>query len=229
MPVEINAYSNYAAETTSNSKSTSKKESATNETKQYSNASEYAKYLSEKYAYFGKTASVYGVPTTITVSNAYLQKCANDPEEAKVLERNLAAVPECTKQGEARLKLAPGSPVTTYRNVVIDENGHISSTSGCTNDPDGKIARENAEKKAKEQKEKAEKLEKKRAEKKEQEERLAELRAKRKAEQEALQSHEVSVVGNDMQSVIEKTVEAVSHTTNSTATESGTAMFDIKV
>ena len=215
MSMEIsNTYGNYGA--AANSK-TIQKESAANETKQYSNANEYAKYLSEKYAYFRKTASVYGVPTTITVSSAYLQKCADDPKEAEILERNLAAVPECTKQGEARLKMAPGSPVTTYRNVFIDENGRISSVSGCTNDPDGKIARENAEKKAQEMKEKEEKLADKRAEKKKQEEWLAEKIAEKKAE------HTIMVDGDDIWSMTEKIAAAVSHTA-----VSAKASLDIK-
>ena len=226
MSIGINSYNNYATETANTGKSTSK-ESAASESKQYGNASEYAKYLSGKYAYFGKTASVYGVPTTVTVSKVYLQKCANDPEEAKVLERNLSSVPECTRQGEARLKAAPGSPVTIYRNVVIDENGHISSVSGCTNDPDGKIARENALKQAQKKKDREKRLAEKRAEKKDREEKLEELRAKRKAERESMQTREVTVIGNDMRDMTEKMIKAISNSNNSAL--SGTIGIDIEV
>lgn len=31
-----------------------------------------------------------GIPTTISVSSAFLKKCMNDPEKAKYLEENLA-------------------------------------------------------------------------------------------------------------------------------------------
>ena len=60
----------------------------------------------------------------------------------------------------------PGSPTMTYCNISFDENGNITMMSGCTNDPDGKIAKENAEKKAEEAKEAKDKEEEIRAEKK---------------------------------------------------------------
>ncbi len=227
MSMEINnAYSSYAAETTSSSKSTSK-ESDTSGTKQYSNVSEYSKYLSEKYDYFNKQSSVYGVPTTVNVSEEFLQKCVDDPEKAEWLERNMKSFAESTKWANNYLKSLPGSPVRVFQSVTIDENGNMSMTSRSTNDPDGRIARENAEKKAREKKEKEEKLAEKRSEKKEQEERLAEMRAKRKEEGEALQSHEVTVVGNDIRNLTEKMVEAISHSNNTAV--SGTVGVDIKV
>ena len=43
------------------------------------------------------TTSMQGVPTTVSVSSAFLQKCMNDPEKAKYLEENLAAIPDCAK------------------------------------------------------------------------------------------------------------------------------------
>lgn len=53
MSMEINsAYSSYAA----TASSAPKNDSAASESKQYNNADEYAKYLSEKYDYFGKQA-----------------------------------------------------------------------------------------------------------------------------------------------------------------------------
>ncbi len=96
-----------------------------------------------------------------------------------------------------------------------------------TSDPDGKIARENAERKAKEQKENEEKLKKKRAEKKEQEERLAEMRAERKAESEALQPHEIIVVGNDVQELTGKMVEAMANPNSAAVSEA--AGLDLKI
>lgn len=38
-----------------------------------------------------------GVPTTVLVSSAFLKQCMNDPEKAKYLEENLAALPKCAK------------------------------------------------------------------------------------------------------------------------------------
>lgn len=35
------------------------------------------------------TISMQGVPTTVSVSSAFLKKCMNDPERAKYLEENL--------------------------------------------------------------------------------------------------------------------------------------------
>ena len=140
----------------------------------YSNVNDYSKYLQGKYSYMntGKI-SMQGVPTTVSVSSAFLQKCMNDPEKAKYLEENLAAIPDCVKSLNNYVKMAPGSPVVTYATYKIDENGNISIMSGGTNDPDGKIAKENAERKAQEKKAAEEKAAKKRAEKKAAEEKAA--------------------------------------------------------
>lgn len=195
----------------------------------YSNVKDYSQYLQEKYAYMNTgTTSMQGVPTTVSVSSAFLKKCMNDPEKAKYLEENLAAIPDCVKSLTNYTKMMPGSPVVTYAAYQIDGNGNISMMSGCTNDPDGRIARENAERKAKEQKEKQERLEKKRAEQKEQEKRLAQMRAERKAESEALQSREVTVVGNDVRDMTEKSIQAVSNPNTPHISVSGTVGVDIK-
>ena len=190
----------------------------------YSNVNDYSKYLQSKYSYMNTgTTSMQGVPTTVSVSGAFLKKCMNDPEKAAYLEENLAAIPDCVKSLNNYTKMMPGSPVVTYAAYYIDENGNISGMSGCTNDPDGKIARENAERKAKEQKAKEEKLEKKRAEKKEQEERLAKMRA----ENEALQSHEITVAGNNVWGLTEKLAAAMANPNNTAVSE--TSGFDIQV
>lgn len=99
-----------------------------------------------------------GVPTTVSVSPTFIEKCAQDPEKAAYLEENLAAIPNSVKSLCSSVQQAPGSPVVTYATYQIDDNGNITMMSGSTNDPDGKIARENAEKKAKEQQEAKKKL-----------------------------------------------------------------------
>ena len=99
------------------------------------------------------TTSMQGVPTTVSVSSAFLQKCMNDPEKAKYLEENLAAIPDCAKS-------AVNGCLGTLTNLSykVDENGNISVAISGTNDPDGKIAKENAERKVKENREKEEKV-----------------------------------------------------------------------
>ena len=146
----------------------------------FKNTNDYSKYLQEKYSYMntGKI-SMQGVPVTVSVSGAFLKKCMDNPEKAAYLEENLAAIPDCMKRSVEYTKTMPGNPVMTYCNVSFDENGNITMTSGCTNDPDGKIARENAQHKLEEKKEAEEKLAKKRAEKTEAEEKLAEKRAEK--------------------------------------------------
>lgn len=178
----------------------------------YSNVNDYSKYLQGKYSYMntGKI-SMQGVPTTVSVSSAFLQKCMNDPEKAKYLEENLAAIPDCVKSLNNYVKMAPGSPVVTYATYKIDENGNISIMSGGTNDPDGKIAKENAERKAQEKKAAEEKAAKKHAEKKAAEEKAAEERAeKRAAEEVRIESGEytISATGTDVKAVTQSVVSA---------------------
>ena len=46
----------------------------------YSNVNDYSKYLQGKYSYMNSgTTSMQGVPTTVSVSGAFLKKCMNDP------------------------------------------------------------------------------------------------------------------------------------------------------
>ena len=139
----------------------------------YSNVNDYSKYLEGKYHYMNTgTTSMQGVPTTVSVSSAFLQKCMNDPEKAKYLEENLAAIPDCAKS-------AVNGCLGTLTNLSykVDENGNISVAISGTNDPDGKIAKENAERKAKENREKEEKVKEKRDAKKAEEEKAAKKRA----------------------------------------------------
>ena len=188
----------------------------------YSNVNDYSKYLQGKYSYMNSgTTSMQGVPTTVSVSSAFLKKCMDDPEKAKYLEENLAAIPDSVKSLCNSVKMAPGSPVVTYATYKIDDNGNISMMSGSTNDPDGKIAKENAEKKAKEKKEQEEKAAKRREEKKAEEEKAAERRAERKDRMEG--TFTVSATGTDVKSVTQNIVAAVSGTSSPTG-----GSFDIK-
>ncbi len=188
----------------------------------YSNVNDYSKYLQGKYSYMNSgTTSMQGVPTTVSVSGAFLKKCMNDPEKAKYLEENLAAIPDSVKSLCNSVKMAPGSPVVTYATYKIDDNGNISMMSGSTNDPDGKIAKENAERKAKEKKAAEEKAAERRKEKKAEEEKAAERRAERKERLEG--TFTVSATGTDIKSVTQNIIVAASGTSSSTGSS-----FDIK-
>ena len=166
----------------------------------FKNTNNYSKYLQEKYSYMNSgTASMQGVPVIVSVSGAFLKKCMDNPEKAAYLEENLAAIPECIKRSVAYTKTMPGNPVMTYCNVSFDENGNITMTSGCTNDPDGKIARENAQRKAEEKKVTEEKAAKKQAEKKEAEEKLVEKRAEKASEKS--DKFEISFTGSSVESI----------------------------
>ena len=192
----------------------------------YSNVNDYSKYLQGKYSYMNSgTTSMQGVPTTVSVSGAFLKKCMNDPEKAKYLEENLAAIPDSVKSLCNSVKMAPGSPVVTYATYKIDDNGNISMMSGSTNDPDGKIARENAERRAKEKKAAEEKAAERRKEKKAEEEKAAERRAERKEQMDKLTegTFTVSATGTNVKSVTQNIVAAVSGTSSPTG-----GSFDIK-
>ena len=142
----------------------------------FSNVNDYSKYLQEKYSYMntGKT-SMSGIPTTVTVSSAFLKKCMNDPEKAKYLEENLEAIPDCAKK-----TLTSCLGTVTNQTWSIDANGNITATVSGTSDSDGKIARENAERKAKE---------KRRQKKRRLREGLKRKRQKKKPQRNVLKKH----------------------------------------
>ncbi len=97
----------------------------------------------EKYHYMNiGLTSMQGIPTTVSVSSAFLQKCMNDPEKAKYLEENLAAIPDCTKD---TINGCLGT--VTNQSYMIDANKYYRDSILYKNDPDGKIAKENAERK----------------------------------------------------------------------------------
>lgn len=177
---------------------------------QYSSSYEYAEYLSKKFDYFGKTSCVYGVSTTVTVSDAFLQKCVDDPEKAKWLEDSLKAYAECTKWMSGSYSRAfPGCAVRVFQSMSIDANGNMSCISRSTNDPDGKIAKENARKKAKEKKEKARKLILQKLKKLEREERIDEQRERVREKREAMKSREVRASGRDIRKISRKMQKAI--------------------
>lgn len=193
----------------------------------FGNVNDYSRYLQEKYSYMntGKTA-MSGIPTTVTVSSVFLKKCMNDPEKAKYLEENLAAIPDCVKSLDAYTRTMPGNPVCTYSNYIIDDNGNITCMSGCTNDPDGKIARENAERKVKEKKAAEERAAERRAEKKAAEEKAAKKRAEKAQAEEQIAktgTNEISIsaTGSSAESVTKSIISAMS-------TNTGAVGFDAK-
>ncbi len=241
MSMEItNHYSNYAASNTNTTKgagstkesnvttSTVKLKTSTGGTKTeqiktgYSNVNDYSKYLQGKYSYMNTgTTSMQGVPTTVSVSGAFLKKCMDDPEKAKYLEENLAALPEC-----ASYAVSHAQGTLTSISYQIDANGNITVISSGTNDPDGKIARENAKRKAQEKRAAEEKAAKRRAEKKAEEEKAAERRAEKKAAEEARTETDdftVSATGTDIKAVTQNVIVASLGTSAPTG-----AGFDIK-
>ena len=182
----------------------------------YSNVNDYSKYLQGKYSYMNTgTTSMQGVPTTVSVSGAFLKKCMDDPEKAKYLEENLAAIPDCAKSAVAGCR-----GTLTNLSYSVDANGNISVAISGTSDPDGKIAKENAERRAKEKKEQEEKAAKRRDEKKA-EEKAAEKRAEGK---ELTEMFTVSVAGSDVKSVTQNLIATISGTSEPKGTG-----FDIKV
>lgn len=190
----------------------------------FKNVDNYSKYLQEKYDYMNAgTVSMKGIPTTVNVSGAFLKKCKDDPEKAAYLEENLKAIPDCVKSLCSAVSAAPGSPVVTYASYNIDENGNISCTSGSTNDPDGKIARENAKKKAEENRADKEKIEKKRAEKKAEQERIEKRRAEKDRAEQKTEELTISAVGTDVKSITSQLINSIS-----SGITNGTVGFDVK-
>lgn len=186
----------------------------------FKNTNEYSKYLQEKYSYMntGKT-SIEGIPTSVNVSSTFLKKCMNDPEKAASLEKSLAAIPKC-------VNLAKTGCIGTITNLSykIDANGNMSVAISGSSDPDGKIARENAQRKAEEKKAAEEKAAKRRAEKKEAEEKLAEQRAEKAAE--SAGKFELTFTGSSVESITQIMTERMMSGNTSASMTSG---FDLKV
>ncbi len=182
----------------------------------FKNVDDYSKYLQDKYNYMNAgSVSMKGIPTTVSVSPAFLKKCKDDPEKAEGLEKNLAALPKCNEIAASRC-------LGTVTNISykIDSNGNMSMTISGNSDPDGKIAKENAKRKAAEEKAAKEKLEKKRADKKAEEERIE----KHRDEMEGItEEYSVSAVGTDVEDITSQLITSIS-----SGTTSGTVGFDVK-
>lgn len=184
----------------------------------YRKVEDYSKYLQSKYSYMnaGKI-SIHGIPTTVSVSGAFLEKCMNDPEKAKYLEENLAAIPDCVTIG---INGCLGT--LTNLSYEFDANGNITIAASGTNDPDGKIARENAERKAKEKKEETEKMREKKAAKKAREKKLAEKIAQDK---EAKQT--MKIKGKNVADLTKKLANILSASVSTGQTKSSFISFDV--
>ena len=163
----------------------------------FKSVDDYSRYLQEKYDYMNKgTVSMQGGPTTVTVSNAFLEKCKDDPQKAAWLEENLAAIPNCAK-------MAVGACLGTLTSLqyMCDEKGNLSVAISGSSDPDGKIAKENAKRKAAEERAAKEKTERKRAEKKAEQERIKKHRARMAEEDDTTEDFNISIVGTDIRSI----------------------------
>jgi len=185
----------------------------------YKNVDEYSKQLQDKYDYMNAgTVSMKGVPTTVSVSSAFLKKCMDDPEKSSILEEKMKAIPKCN---EIALSRCQGT--LTNINYKIDDNGNMTMIISGSSDPDGKIARENAKRKAEEEKAAKNKAEKKLAEKKAEQERIEKRRAEEAEVEGEIDEFTFSVVGTDVSSITAKLTEGLS-----SGGIGGTIGFDVK-
>ncbi len=169
----------------------------------YSNVNDYSKYLQSEYSYMNTgTTSMNGVPTTVSVSSAFLKKCMNDPEKAKYLEENLAVLPDCVSYAKSHTL-----GTVTSISYEIDANGNITGIMSGTNDPDGKIMRENVKKKIAEKKTAEEKAAKKRAEKGTEEKKITEQQSKKK-EIKKTGEYTINITATNIKSVTQKVIAA---------------------
>ena len=169
----------------------------------YSIVNDYSKYLQSEYSYMNTgTTSMNGVPTTVSVSSAFLKKCMNDPEKAKYLEENLAVLPDCVSYAKSHTL-----GTVTSISYEIDANGNITGIMSGTNDPDGKIMRENVKKKIAEKKTAEEKAAKKRAEKGTEEKKITEQQSKKK-EIKKTGEYTINITATNIKSVTQKVIAA---------------------
>lgn len=172
----------------------------------FNNVDDYSKYLQEKYDYMNAgTMSMKGIPTTVNVSSAFLKKCMDNPEKAAWLEENVAAIPKCN---EVALSRCLGT--LTNISYKIDANGNMSMAISGTNDPDGKIARENAKRKVEEKKAAEEKAAKRREKEKEEHERIEKQRAKRSGKEDKADEFKISIIGTNVRSMTAQLTEKLS-------------------
>ncbi len=113
-----NAYeSRYASST---KKVTGKQEAEQAAGKKYKNTQEYYDYLKSKYECLN--AKSYKV----TISPVYLEKCVNNPEEAELLEKNLAHIPISNRMATAFWS-AQGARVVNDE-LIFDDNGNCGGS-----------------------------------------------------------------------------------------------------
>ena len=174
-------YSNmYESMYASSKKEVTEKQEGTTE-KKYANAQEYYDYLKGKYECL--SAKNYKV----TISPVYLEKCVNNPEEAELLEKNLAHIP-ISKRMATAFWSAQGARVVNDE-LIFDENGNCcgspntyvtnSNSSSGSSSQDKKIERKRERKTTpqdyyEKRKQLREQFEKKQAEKKQIREQLEE-------------------------------------------------------
>ena len=168
----------------------------------FGNVEDYSRYLQGKYRFMNTgLTSMQGVPTRVLVSGAFLKKCMDDPQKAAYLEENLAAIPDC-----ASYAVSHAQGTLTSLSFEVDANGNMTIISSGTNDPDGKIARENMRRKAQENKKAQEKADKRRTE----EEEEAKRREKKRASKEIHKvdgEYSVRATGMDMKAVMRDVVQ----------------------
>ena len=189
----------------------------------FKDVADYTKYLQGKYDYMNAgVVSMKGIPTTVNVSPAFLQKCKDDPEKAAFLEENLAALPKCTEMSISRCM-----GTLTRQGWEIDANGNITAWSCGSSDPDGKIAKENAKRKVEEERREKAKVEKKHAEERAEEKKAEKRRAEKKEAIEGAGSEEttISVIGTDVR---EMTQQLIQNMSIGTGNEGSIASFDLK-
>ena len=175
----------------------------------YKNAHEYKNYLTQKYD------CLRSRDYSVNINSSLLSKAMGDEKTKQWLEYNLSLIPKTIEQSRAYVA-ARGAKILSY-SITIDGYDSMSSVM-CTQDevdPGTEKARENAERKAKENREKEEKIKERRAAKRAEEEKLeaksAEKRAeKRAAEEVRIESGEytINATGTDVKAVTQSVVSA---------------------
>ena len=157
----------------------------------FENVQDYAKYLGERYGVYRADKTIEGIPASIDVSPAFLQKALDDPEKMQWLEENLEAMQS--------LNTSMFAGTLTYVGYSIDADGNMVMMSSGSSDPDGKIAAANAKRRQEEKKEQ-ERLEKERIEaRKEEEKRLEEMRQRAESGQEPTTKAVAEAIGGSFQ------------------------------
>ena len=123
----------------------------TSDSKSPKTLAELQEELKQKYGVNAANKTIEGIPASISVSPAFLQEALKNPEKMQWLEENLEAM--------QHLNTGMFAGTLTSVSYSIDDKGEITMITSGTSDPDGRIARENAERRQEEKrlKEKQEK------------------------------------------------------------------------